>query len=190
MCRFLFRWNGWKIQEGLPEGINRCVMIAAPHTSNWDFPFMITGFEKLGIPIRFTIKKEHNRPVIGSMIESVGALWIDRSPRKEGEERPSMTQVMIELFEQNPGDFVMLVTPEGTRSLRTKWRTSYYHVAKQAGVPIGLGYLDFDKKVAGVGKLIYPSDDMAADFREIMAFYKTIPPKNPDLFSVDLEYDE
>jgi 1-acyl-sn-glycerol-3-phosphate acyltransferase len=98
-----------------------------------------------------------------------------------------MTQAMINLFDDDK-DLVVLVTPEGTRSLRTKWKTGFYHVAVGANVPIGLGYLDYKNKKAGVGKLVYPSGDMHKDMKEIMDFYKNIPAKHPELFSIDTDY--
>jgi hypothetical protein len=61
-------------------------------------------------------------------------------------------------------------------------------VAVGAGVPIALGYLDYKNKVAGVGKIIYPSGDMKKDMKEIMLFYKDIHPKHPEKFSIDPEY--
>jgi 1-acyl-sn-glycerol-3-phosphate acyltransferase len=84
----------------------------------------------------------------------------------------------------------MLITPEGTRSLRTQWKTGFYHIAVAANVPIALGYCDYAKKEAGVAKLVYPSGDMKKDMREIMAFYKHIVPKNPANFSIDVNYHE
>ncbi|MEZ4916679.1 MAG: hypothetical protein R2836_06800 [Chitinophagales bacterium] len=112
---------------------------------------------------------------------------INRTPKKEGEERPSTVQAMANMFKENDKIAVM-VTPEGTRSKRTEWKTGFYHVAKLAGVPIALGFLDYKKKLAGVGKVLYPSDDMEKDMREIMSFYKNITGKHPEKFSVDLRY--
>lgn len=83
----------------------------------------------------------------------------------------------------------MLVTPEGTRSLCANWKTGFYHVAVLANVPIALGYLDYQKKEAGVGKMVYPRGDMKKDMQEIMTFYKNIVPHPPEYFSVDLDYD-
>ena len=171
----------------LKNDVRRCVMIASPHTSNWDLIFARATFSLLDIPVRFTVKKEWLRfPFRGIMI-SLGAIGIDRSPKKPGDPRPSMTEAMVELFKENK-ELSMMVTPEGTRSLRTKWKTGFYHVAVEAKVPIGLGYLDYANKEAGVGKMLYPSGDMDKDMREIMAFYKDIKGKNPEKFSIDLDY--
>ena len=83
----------------------------------------------------------------------------------------------------------MLVTPEGTRKKVTKWKTGFYYVAHGAKVPIALGYMDFEKKEAGIGKVIYPSGDIHKDMREIMDFYRNIKGRHPERFSLDLDYD-
>ncbi|CAN5434334.1 lysophospholipid acyltransferase family protein [soil metagenome] len=184
-----FKFKGWEFDTAsMTEEAHNCVMIAAPHTSNWDLMYMMGSFGLLGIKIRFTIKNEwQNTPIISRIIENLGAIWIDRSPKIGSTERKSMTEAMVDLFRANPR-LTLVVTPEGTRAKRTEWKTGFYHVAVQAGVPIGLGYLDYKKKKAGVGKFIHPSGDMEKDLREIMAFYKTIHPRHPKDFSVDLRY--
>lgn len=191
ISRFIFWLYGWRIDDGLKgplaKDARRCVMIAAPHTSNWDFIFARATFSLMEIPVRYTVKKEWLRFPVGGIFKSLGAIGIDRSPKKPGEPRPSMTEAMIQLFKENK-ELAVMVTPEGTRSLRTKWKTGFYHVAVGAGVPIGLGYLDYKNKVAGVGRMLYPSGDMDKDMREIMAFYKDIKGQHPDKFSIDLDY--
>lgn len=162
-------------------------MIASPHTSNWDFIFARSAFSLLRIPVRFTVKREWLRFPFKGIMNALGAIGIDRSPKRPGEPRPSMTDAMIELFEKNK-ELVVLVTPEGTRKKVTKWKTGFYHVAVGAKVPIALGYLDYKNKIAGVGKMIFPSGDMAKDMKEIMDFYKNIAGKFPEKFSVDLDY--
>ena len=184
-----FKFKKWEFDSAsMTEEVHNCVMIAAPHTSNWDLIYMMGSFDLLGIKIRFTIKKEWSKyPIISRIIEKMGAIWIDRSPKTGSTERKSMVEAMVDLFKANPR-LTLVVTPEGTRAKRTEWKTGFYHVAVQAGVPIALGYLDYKKKKAGVGKIVHPSGDMEKDLREIMAFYKTITPCHPELFSVDLRY--
>jgi 1-acyl-sn-glycerol-3-phosphate acyltransferase len=162
-------------------------MIAAPHTSKWDFFYARLAFVLMGIPVRITIENRYTQFPYGPFIRALGGIGIDRTPKREGEERPSMVQAMVELFRKHR-DLVMLVTPEGTRNLRTKWKTGFYHVALQANVPVALGYLDYKKREAGVSKVVYPSGDMERDFREIMAFYKDIAPRWPERFSIDRDY--
>jgi 1-acyl-sn-glycerol-3-phosphate acyltransferase len=180
--------SGWTVNNHMPPDIKQCVMIAAPHTSNWDFFYTRLAFLQMNIPVKMTIKRSYMRFPYGPFARALGCIGIDRRPKKEGEERPSMVQVMADLFKEHD-NLVMLVTPEGTRSLSTKWKTGFYHVAVLANVPVALGYLDYKKKEAGVGKMVYPSGDMKKDMQEIMAFYKNIVPHTPEFFSIDLDYD-
>lgn len=186
---WLFRFNGWTLNTSLitREPVRRCVMIASPHTSNWDLVYLVAAFRLMQIPLRFTIKKEWMRAPFSWFIGPLGAIAIDRSPRQAGQERLSMTDAMASLFEENR-DLVVIVTPEGTRSKRTEWKTGFYYTALKAGVPIYLGYLDYQKKEAGVGLRIDPSGDLAADMRTICAFYANIVPCHPQNFSPDLRY--
>lgn len=185
--RLLFRLTGWKVDRNVPEGAHNSVMLAAPHTSNWDFPYTIAAFDLLNIAVRYTVKKEFNFFPFSIILNSLGAIWVDRSPKKEGEKRRSMVEVMTELFDRSE-PLVVLVTPEGTRSKRTNWKTGFYYVAMNAKVPIALGYVDFKTKTAGVGKVIHPSGDIEKDMREIVAFYNTINGKIPANYSPDVRY--
>jgi 1-acyl-sn-glycerol-3-phosphate acyltransferase len=178
---------GWKVDKIVPEGVQRCVMIASPHTSNWDFPIARAAFTILKIPVRFTIKDSWFKFPLNLIFAPLGGIPINRTPKKEGEERPSMVDAMSDLFKDHK-DLAVMVTPEGTRSYRDEWKSGFYHVAKAANVPIGLGYLDYKNKIAGVGKVVYPSDDLAADMKIIMDFYKDIAPKNKEKFSIDKRY--
>ena len=188
VLKLLFRLAGWKIDPKVPpEAYRNCVMIASPHTSNWDFVYALATFAFLNIPVRYTIKKELNLPLLGWMLRSVGAIWIDRSPRKPGEARRSTVEAMADLFEGRD-DLVVLVTPEGTRSKVTEWKTGFYTLANQMNLPIALGFLDYKKKLAGVGAVVHPTGDMAADMHKIMDFYQHIQPKFPQKFSLDQRY--
>jgi 1-acyl-sn-glycerol-3-phosphate acyltransferase len=181
------RLSGWTFKNQMPPEIRQCVLIAAPHTSNWDALYTKLGFMVMGIPAKLTIKDSYMRFPYGPAIRAMGGIGINRRAKKEGEHRPSMVQAMADLFKQHK-ELIMLVTPEGTRSLRTEWKTGFYHVAKLAGVPIALAYVDYPKKEIGIDRIIYPSDDMARDMKEIMDFYKNIQGKHPHNFSVDTKY--
>ncbi|MFT4970780.1 MAG: 1-acyl-sn-glycerol-3-phosphate acyltransferase [Chitinophagales bacterium] len=187
LARLFMFLMGWKVNNNVPEGADRCVMIASPHTSNWDFPIAKSAYSMLKIPLRFTIKDSWFRFPFNLLFGRMGGIPINRRPRKEGEERPSTVQAMAELFKKHDRISVM-VTPEGTRSYREEWKSGFYHVATMAKVPIALGYLDYKNKVAGVGKIIHPSGDMAADMKIIMEFYKDITPEHPEKFSIDKRY--
>lgn len=162
-------------------------MIAAPHTSNWDALYARLTLKALSIPVRITIKDSYMKFPLGPFIRAMGGIGINRRPKAEGEERPSMVQVMAELFLTHP-KLVMLVTPEGTRAKQEHWKTGFYYVALQANVPIALSYMDYQKKTAGVGQVFYPTGRIEEDMQAIMAFYAPIKGKYPENFSLDTRY--
>lgn len=184
-CKAWFERDGWTIDSKAFDEHPRSVVTAAPHTSNMDFVFTMAAFEKIGLPKRFAIKREWMKPPFSWALGPMGALPIDRRPRLEGEERPSAVDGMVRIFEDNPGPLALVIAPEGTRSLRKRWKTGFYHVAVGANVPIMLGYLDYRDKRAGIGDVIVPSGDMDADMRRMMAFYATTQPSVPEKFALD-----
>ncbi|MFW1939352.1 1-acyl-sn-glycerol-3-phosphate acyltransferase [Acinetobacter junii] len=178
---------GWEIDNHWDLDIDQCVMIAAPHTSNWDALYARLALKALGVNVRLTIKDSYMKFPFGPFVRAMGGIGIDRSAKQEGQERPSMVQLMSDLFKTHP-KLVMLVTPEGTRAKQEQWKTGFYHVAVNAGVPIALAYMDYAKKKTGIGKIVYPSGDYQKDMTEIMAFYAEINAKFPQKFSIDQRY--
>jgi 1-acyl-sn-glycerol-3-phosphate acyltransferase len=173
--KLIFWLAGWKLNyQKVPE-LKRCVIIAAPHTSNWDFIFARAAFFLMEIEMKFMIKKEFIRFPFGGILKKMGAIPIDRS------KRTNMVEATIQLFNERK-NLVVMIPPEGTRGKVEKWKTGFYHTAVGAGVPIGLGYLDFKKKEAGIGQFFYPTGDIQVDFEIIRNFYKTITPEHPNLF--------
>ncbi|GAB4396016.1 MAG: lysophospholipid acyltransferase family protein [Microscillaceae bacterium] len=183
---WMFKRTGWELDQNLPAEIRRCVVVAAPHTSNWDLWYTMAAFAILRLKIRFTIKKEWMRFPFNLINRPMGGIAVDRRPRTPDKPRPSLVEAMTQLFEDQK-ELILLFTPEGSRSRREKWKTGFYTVAKNAGVPICLGYVDYKLKKAGIGKTLYPSD-FEKDMREIMAFYQKITARFPEKFSVDLDF--
>lgn len=178
---------GWETDNHWPENLSQCVMIAAPHTSNWDALYARLALKALGVNVRLTIKDSYMKFPLGPFVRTMGGIGIDRRPKQAGEPRPSMVQVMTDLFKHHP-ELVMLVTPEGTRARQEQWKTGFYYVAVNAGVPIALAYMDYEHKKAGVGKIIHPTGNFEEDMAEIMDFYAGIQAKFPEEFSVDQRY--
>jgi len=178
---------GWETDNHWPENLSQCVMIAAPHTSNWDALYARLALKALGVNVRLTIKDSYMKFPLGPFVRAMGGIGIDRRPKQAGEPRLSMVQVMTDLFKHHP-ELVMLVTPEGTRARQEQWKTGFYYVAVNAGVPIALAYMDYEQKKAGVGKIIHPTGNFEEDMAEIMDFYAGIQAKFPEDFSVDQRY--
>ena len=113
---------GWETDNHWPENLSQCVMIAAPHTSNWDALYARLALKALGVNVRITIKDSYMKFPLGPFVRAMGGIGIDRCPKQVGEPRPSMVQVMTDLFKHHP-ELVMLVTPEGTRARQEQWKT-------------------------------------------------------------------
>jgi 1-acyl-sn-glycerol-3-phosphate acyltransferase len=173
VANLIFKVSGWKLANEFPKDIKKCVMIAAPHTSNWDFIYARAGFYLMGVNVRFTIKKESMGFPFGPLLKAMGALPVDRSKNN------SLVDTMIGILKESE-EMVILITPEGTRKYQPRWRKGFYHTAHGANVPIALGYLDYAKKVAGTGPIFYPTGDVEGDIEKIKDFYRTITPKYPE----------
>ena len=175
---WLFKINGWKIDANLTEGYKKCVVIAAPHTSNWDFLYSLAVFFKLKIPVRFLAKKELFVWPVKGLLKNMGGMAVQRSKSSK------LVDDIITLFNQEK-ELMLMIPAEGTRSSVAKWKTGFYHVALGANVPVLLGYLDYEKKIAGFGPLLYMTGNPAADAKIIKDFYRNIKGKHPENFNVE-----
>ncbi len=184
-----FKLAGWKFEEDIPREVyRRSVIIAAPHTSNWDFVIAAGAFYLMKIPIKFTIKKEAMVWPFSLFLNSIGAIPIDRRPKDVSGRKESLTDAMVRAFEEQD-DICMIFTAEGTRKKVSKWKTGFYHVAKAANVPMILTYADYKRKVLSFTKVIHPTDDIQKDMEAIMDFYKNdYNPKHPERFTLDERY--
>lgn len=166
LSRFLLKITGWRCVGALPAE-PKYVMIAAPHTSNWDLPVMLTIAFALRARVFWMGKDTLFRPPFGHLFRWLGGVPVDRRKRNNAVDQA------IQLFRDNES-FVLIVAPEGTRARVTHWKTGFYHIAHGAGVPIVLGFLDYRRKQGGIGPVIKASGDIAADMTEIRQFYADI----------------
>ena len=181
LSRFIFWITGWTVQGGVPDDLKKAVIIAAPHTSYWDFFYARAAFLIMDLPVKITVKKEVvNAPFFGWFLRKLGAIAIDRTPKSGNlKKRTSMVDAMVNLIYERD-QLIMMVTPEGTRKYVPRWKTGFYRVAQEANVPIILGYLDYSKKHAGVGPVFYPTGDYDTDLPKIMDFYRNKAGKFPE----------
>lgn len=113
-------------------------------------------------------------PPWGWFMRKLGGIPIDRrAPR-------SLVMQIAEKF-RSSDDLVLAVSPEGTRSKVDVWKSGFYHIASESGVPIGLGYLDYDRKLCGLGMFVIPSGYVNKDMNKIRDFYRSIRGKYSDL---------
>lgn len=167
---------GWKVEGELSPRAERCVVVAAPHTSNWDFPYTLLGALALGMRIRWLGKASLFRAPFGGVMRWLGGIPVHR------ERANNLVGSSIEALKNAPGPLQLVVSPEGTRSRTTKWKTGFHHIARGAGLPIQLSYLDWARRTAGLGPLVEPGEDVEADVAAIRAFYAPIRGRNADQF--------
>ncbi len=167
----IFKWLGWQVTGDLPPGISKGVLVIAPHTSNWDFFYGMSAIYIKRIPTRFAIKKEIMFFPLGSILKWMGAISIDRTQKSNTHKKSNQVHMMTEILDKSE-KLILIIAPEGTRKYAPRWKTGFYHIALGAKVPIILGYLDYTKKEAGIGPIIYPTGDIEKDMEQIQNFYK------------------
>jgi 1-acyl-sn-glycerol-3-phosphate acyltransferase len=174
LARRILALFGWRLVGRLPA-TPKYVIIAAPHTSNWDFIVAILAATAFGLRINFMMKDELFRPPWGWFFRALGGIPINRRSNNK------VVDQMVERFAERE-QLALVIPPEGTRSKVAKWKTGFYYIALGAGVPILLGFADFARKQVGFGPLITPSGDIEADMAGIRAFYSGIVGRRPELF--------
>lgn len=172
-----YRARGWKA-VGTPPADRRCVIIAAPHTSNWDFLNFLGLTDALGVKAHFMGKRQLFRWPLARFMRDMGGIPVDRDSRH------NYVQAMIDEFARR-GEFMLTIAPEGTRGAVRTWRTGFYHIAHGAGVPLVCGLMDYATRTGGLGPAIVTTGDYKADMARVAEFYRSVTPRNPHLATTD-----
>lgn len=168
----ILRICGWR-KEGRLPGIPKYVMIVAPHTSNWDMLVGMMIALTFVLKLSWLVKGSLFRWPFGGFIKWLGGIPIDRSKSS------NIVAQSIETFKENK-EMVLAVAPEGTRKKASYWKTGFYHIAKGADVPIVMGFIDYARRVGGIGPTLMPTGDIEFDMQNIRFFYDKITGKIPD----------
>ena len=156
--------SGWRIEGTLPN-VKRIVLVSAPHTSNWDF--IIGMFFLLGTDLKsnFLVKKSIFIPIFKTLLKKLGGIPVDRK-------NPELLVQEIADYAKKNEDFVILVTPEGTRKKTTKWKTGFLRIAKTSNsiiLPLGI---DYPTKVFRLEKVFNPTGDNNKDILALKYIFK------------------
>ncbi len=175
-CRWLlYKQMGWtaNITEAHP---NKFIICLAPHTSNWDFIIgqLYSGAE--GMKSNFLMKKEWFFWPLGPLFRSLGGIPVWRS------KHTSMTDNLAETARQ-ARQFMLCITPEGTRSPNPEWKKGFYYIAQKAEIPILLYGVDYEKRLINCTKTIIPNGDIDAQMKEIKTYFKGFKGKKPENFT-------
>ncbi len=171
--RLWVRVFGWKVEGSAPP-IAKCVFIAAPHTSNWDMPHMLGASWTLGLKVTWMGKKQMFAWPFEGFFKRLGGIPIDRSSKQD------MVKKVAEIFDSSDGLY-LVVPAEGTRARTEHWKSGFYHIAREAKVPIICSYLDYSRGVTGIGLVLEPSGDLAADMDRLREFYEPYKGRDPRL---------
>jgi len=169
--RLCLRAVGWRVEGALPA-CRHAVVIAAPHTSNWDLPLMLAVSWALGARPSWLGKRELFRGPFGWVLRRLGGVPVDRSARR------GLVGEAVARFAE-AADLFLVIPPSGTRSRAPHWKSGFYQVARGAGVPIACAYLDYRRRVGGIGLVLAPSGSVRADMDRIRAFYAPMEGKYP-----------
>ena len=176
VARTLLRIWGWEVTGTLPN-LSKFVIIAAPHTSGWDFPVGVLAKASVGLRISFLGKASLFKPPLGWIMRWQGGKPVDRSSAH------GMVAETVRIIGESD-HFILALAPEGTRRRVAEWKTGFYRVALGARIPVVLGSIDFAKRVVDFGPTIWPSGDIEADMALIQRYYGSFKGKNPELFGI------
>ena len=171
------RLTGWRVEGSLPAGTPKSVLIAAPHTSNWDLPYTLMVCFVLRLTPYWMGKASIFKAPFGGVMRWLGGISVDRSQSN------NLVAASAEAIRAANFSLQLIVPPEGTRSQTRYWKTGFYYIAQTAQVPIVMAYMDYANKRSGLGPVFVPTGDVQADMAAIKAFYAPFKGKNASQFT-------
>ncbi len=168
---------GWKVEGHLPPEATKSVLIAAPHTSNWDLPYTLMVCFVLRLNVYWMGKQSIFKPPFRGIMMWLGGIPVNR------EQSSNLVASSAQALTDADGAVQLIVPPEGTRSATRYWKTGFYYIAAGAKVPIVMAYMDYPNKRAGLGPILQPTGNIEQDMLTIKAFYAPFKGKNEDQFS-------
>jgi 1-acyl-sn-glycerol-3-phosphate acyltransferase len=187
IVKTLLRWfsvlflkaTGWKVEGALPAGVDKCVLIAAPHTSNWDLPYMLMVAYHRGLHTYWMGKASIFKFPFRSVMMWLGGIPVNR------EQSNNIVAASVDAIKNANRPLQLVVPPEGTRSKVRQWKTGFYYIALGAKVPIIMAYMDYERKLTGLGPTLVPTGDIEADMKVVKAFYAPFKGKNARQFDAE-----
>ncbi len=172
LAKWILKRSGFELVGGKPEN-DHTVMIASPHTSNWDFPLALLIGWALELNMRWVGKKEMFPPVVGWLWRKLGGIPVDRSSAG------SVVDDLVNMFV--PGERITIVLPvSGTRGHTPYWKSGFYRIARAADVPVVPAFVDYTAKTCGVGDPIDLTGNVTADMDRFREFYDGVEGKHPE----------
>lgn len=179
IARFFMRLFGWHIDGKLPD-IPKFVLIGAPHTSNWDFVLFLGVVFSLRVNVHFMGKVELFRSPIGWFFRYCGGIPVDRK------KSTGLVEQTVKAINQSK-EFILVITPEGTRHQVVEWKRGFYHIAKEVEIPIVMAVVDGRHKTVHLGQVFHPTGDIEADMKTIQSYFTGVVGIHPRKKYITLE---
>ena len=177
ICKFIyFKLLGWKADVTVPD-FDKCIICAAPHTTNWDLFIGKIFISAIGRESGFMMKKDWFFCPLGPIFRWMGGIPVERS------KHTSLVQQVIEKINRSD-KFHLCITPEGTRSANPNWKKGFYYIALGANIPIALYGIDYKRKSVIAKKYLIPSGDFEKDMKDIKLYFKDFKGKHPEKFDI------
>ena len=179
MGRLLLKVFGWKVEGAVPEmeKNENLVLIAAPHTSNWDGVFGFAAIIGLDAKISYFGKYTlFDQPILGRFLKYMGGIPVNKNNPGSG-----LVREAIANMEKLKGSLIAMA-PEGTRSKTEQWRTGFLRIAEAVDAKIFVAAFDFDTKRIVLDKFFQPSENMQKDLDNLKAYYTQYGAKRPENF--------
>ncbi|MCB1647510.1 MAG: 1-acyl-sn-glycerol-3-phosphate acyltransferase [Pseudomonadales bacterium] len=173
--KLVIRLSGWKVTGEAPDARDMMI-VAAPHTSNWDAILLLGAAYTLNLRINWLVKNNLFVPVLGSILRYFGGVPVERS------RNTNMVQRLVDEISNGTGT-ALVVPPAGTRGYTDHWKSGFYRIALAADIPVVCGFLDYDKKIAGLGPSFRLTGNVTEDMDRLRAFYEPITGRYPALKS-------
>jgi 1-acyl-sn-glycerol-3-phosphate acyltransferase len=171
IANLIFRMVGWRVEGKLPD-IPKYILVGAPHTSNWDFVLFLGVVFHLKANVKFMGKAELFRSPFGWFFYWCGGIPVDRK-KSQG-----LVEQMVDACEKSV-KFILTIAPEGTRHYVSEWKMGFYHIAKNAGIPMVMAIVDGKNKTMRVGQVFHLTDNMDADIKAIKGYFAGMVGINP-----------
>ena len=161
VAQLIFRLTGWTMVGEVPRN---GIFVGGPHTSNWDYIVTLLVMWHGGLQPRILVKKEFFHGPLGWLLRLTGSIPVDRA-------NPAGVVDRMAEIAKSGKPFVLVIAAEGSRAKAEYWKSGFYRLAQQTGLPILMGFVDGPTKTAGIGPTLIPSGDVRADMDKIRAFY-------------------
>ncbi len=163
---------GWETVGDVPN-IPRAVFVAHPHTTGWDLPFTLAVAWSLRMNVSWIGKNTLFKGPLKFFFRALGGVPVDRSKRN------NQVKAIADAI-RNEERVFLTIAPSGTRKRRDHWKSGFYHIAREADVPLLLAFMDYSKKRGGLGPVFKPTGDMKRDMDVIRDFYEGVRGKYPE----------